>query len=108
MKSRYRAEAISTCDAGLSSYLGKAHKKRVSSGILTGILVGAISSAGLYSYQRLLGMPFDNLTTFMPLFLGAISGAGYGSLTSDKDDAKLTQDFNSVCDELEAQEAEEI
>jgi len=38
MKSRYRAEAMSICDAGLSSYLGKAHKKRVSSGILTGIV----------------------------------------------------------------------
>ena len=107
MKSRYRAEAISICDAGLSSYLGKAHKKRVSSGILTGIIVGGVSSAGLYCYQRFLGMPFDNLTTVIPLFLGAISGAGYGSLTSDKDDSKLTQDFNSVCDELEAQEAED-
>jgi len=107
MKSRYRAEAISICDAGLSSYLGKAHKKRVSSGILTGIIVGGVSSAGLYFYQRLIGMPFDNLTTVIPLFLGAISGAGYGSLTSDKDDVKLTQDFNSVCDELEAEEAED-
>ena len=53
MKSRYRAEAISICDAGLSSYLGKAHKKRVSTGILTGILVGGISTTGLYLYQRL-------------------------------------------------------
>jgi len=106
MKSRYRAEAMSICYAGLSSYLGKAHKKRVSSGILTGIGVGAMSSAGLYAYQRFLGMPSDNLTIFIPLFLGAISGAGYGSLTSDKNDSQLTADFNSVCDELEAQEAE--
>ena len=107
MKSRYRAEAISICDAGLSSYLGKANKKRVSTGILTGILVGGISTTGLYLYQRFTGMPIDNLFALMPLFLGAISGAGHGSLTSDKEDTKLTTDFNSVCDELEAEESED-
>ena len=107
MKSRYRAEAISICDAGLSSYLGKAHKKRLSTGILTGILVGGISTTGLYLYQRFTGMPLDNFIALIPLFLGAISGAGYGSLTSDKDDFKLTNDFTAVCDELEAEGSED-
>tara|TARA_B110000902_G_scaffold225558_1_gene263643 strand:- start:313 stop:759 length:447 start_codon:yes stop_codon:yes gene_type:complete len=107
MKSRYRAEAISVCDAGLSNYLSKAHKKRVSSGILTGILIGGISTGGLYIYQRVTGSSLDSLVSILPLFFGAISGAGYGILTSEKNDSQSTSDFNSVCDELEAEEEQD-
>jgi len=107
MKSRYRAEATSVCDAGLANYLSIAHKKRISSGILTGILVGGISTGGLYLYQMASGISLDNLVSILPLFFGAISGAGYGILTSEKNDSQSTSDFNAVCDELEAEEESE-
>ena len=107
MKSRYRAEASLICEDGLAHYLADKHNKRISSGILTGILVGGFSSASLYLYQSLRGETSENFILMLPFLMGSISGAGYGVLTSNKNDADDTVDFNTVCESLEAEDEED-
>jgi len=107
MKSRYRAEALIICEDGLSHYLADKHNKRISSGVLTGVLIGGLSSTALYFYQSITGETSENFMLMLPLLMGSISGAGYGVITSNKNDAADTADFDTVCESLESEEEED-
>jgi len=106
MNSRHRAEASFTCQDGLAKYLATKHNKRISIGVLTGIIAGFISTASLYIYQHSNGNTSanENIVTLLPLFIGTISGAGYGVISSTQNDANDTADFDAVCESLEAEE----
>ena len=103
MKSRYKAEAQSLCDAGLASYLRTKHQSRVSKGILTGVSAGTVLSTLLFGYSRYTGTHLSSFYHVLPFFVSVITGTGYGLVTSDVDDALHTEDFNEVCDALEAE-----
>ena len=106
MKSRYRAEAQTMCDAGLASYLREKHQARISKGAITGVSSGLVVSALLFGYSRYTGEHLSAFYHALPLFIGSITGTGYGLITSDVDDALHAADYDVVCSALE-QEAEE-
>ena len=106
MKSRYRAEAQAMCDAGLASYLREKHQARVSKGAITGVSSGLVVSALLFGYSRYTGEHLSAFYHALPLFIGSITGTGYGLITSDMDDVVHAADYDVVCSALE-QEAEE-
>jgi len=108
MKSRYKAEAITICEDGLSNYLATKHKKRISTGVIVGGTSGIIATTTLALLSQVLKMDFDMMTYFLPLAVGLVSGAGYGVMTSEKNDAQYTADFDAVCSSLEEEnEAED-
>jgi len=107
MKSRYRAEASFICQDGLSKYLATKHDKRIALGIATGSLTGLLSTGALFLYQHFTGKYSEPFIIMLPLLIGTISGAGYGVISSDRNDASDTADFNAVCDSLEAEDEED-
>ena len=107
MKSRYKAEAQTMCDAGLASYLRDKHQSRVSKGVSAGLGTGTIVSLLFFGYSHYTGEKISHFYRLLPLFIGSITGTGYGLVTSDMDDALHTADYDVVCDALEAEQEEE-
>ena len=96
------------CDAGLASYLREKHQSRVSKGVVTGIGAGTIVSILFFGYSHYTGEKISTFYRLLPLFIGSITGTGYGLVTSDVNDVLHSADYEMVCDELKAeQEAEE-
>jgi len=107
MKSRYKAEAVTICEDGLSNYLAAKHKKRISTGVIVGGTGGIIATTTLALLNQFLKMDIEMMTFLLPIAVGFVSGAGYGVLTSEKNDSQYTADFDAVCSSLEEEKEAE-
>ena len=69
MKSRYKAEAQTMCDAGLASYLRDKHQSRVSKGVIAGLGTGTLVSLVFFGYSHYTRREdFTFLPSFAPIY----------------------------------------
>lgn len=72
MKSRYKAEAQTMCDAGLASYLRDKHQSRVSKGVIAGLGTGTLVSLVFLATLTTQARRFHIFTVFYPYLLGVL------------------------------------
>lgn len=68
MKSRYKAEAQTMCDAGLASYLRDKHQSRVSKGVIAGLGTGTLVSLVFLATLTTQARRFHILPSFTPIY----------------------------------------
>ena len=107
MKSRYKAEALTICDEGLSNYLAAKHQKRISTGFIVGGASGVVATTTLALLNQFLNIDLEYQSYLLPLAIGVVVGTSYGVITSEKNDAQYTADFDAVCSSLEEEKEAE-
>ena len=102
---RTEAEARRICERGMAAYISDRHSVYLNRSLAYGV-VGGIIPASLVLVSSAF-MPINKLWALAPVGLGLVTGFGYGTITSDREDPIHEMEFTTVCETLNPTEEEQ-